>query len=574
MQVLLDGFQVFRLYWLDIFIFLVSALGWGTWLAGYLSFSRIEPLEARLPLALGLGCLALLVPALGLVLLVRVSFWLARIGSYLLALSGCVLLVVRRGDFRGLRPGRLLVSLALLFGLLLVRLAFGKDLLLPPYDDGPEHYAILQSFLDPSSRAAAFYSLETLTRHYYHFGFHVLAAWLNLFSAKNMAGSMVVLGQLFLLVYPLSVFGLAWRVTRRLEAAALAGALTAFAWSMPAYAANWAKYPAMAGLALLPVVIGLWLGVASDPGRGKRELGLSVVLTLALVLIHTRTAICLLLVAAGVLFARFYPIKRNLRFWGAVLLTLLTLGVILAFGDTLWLYFGNGYRLPLLLIALLMPFSWYRHPKMSLAVLTALLGAWLASRLPTPVASFGPAWLDQPFLAILLPLPLSLFAAGGLAGLLELVNRPIFHWAALVICLAPVCLGFLTAGTLYPDSCCDYVKPGDLQAMQWIEQNTPDDSVFWIPAFRSHNYLVGMDAGVWIHALTGRNANKLRYDFSWNKSGALSSLCRSGGVNVYIYEGGRSYSFDDVLLSEQDWVRPVFSMGSVKIYQVAGTCSP
>ncbi len=574
MQVLLDGLQVLWLNGLAIFIFLISALGWGLWICHYLPSAFVNPSEIRLPLALVLGCLVLIFPAFLLILLIRLSPQLAYFGSFAIPLFACLVLHVRRHDLRLPRLGIFLISLAVWLGLLVLRLAYLKDVLLPPYDDGPEHYAIVQGFLHPSYETGAFYSLSNLVRHYYHFGFHALAAWLSLVSGTGISGSIILLGQLFLVIFPLSVLCLAWILTRRLEAGALAGLLAAFAWRMPAYAANWAKYPAIAGLALLPAVIGLWISYASDSARRKRELAFLVPLTLALVLVHSRTAICLFLAALGIQFVRLYPLKRNFRPWEAGVAALLTAGVFLAVGETLWAYFGNGDRIPLILVAGLTPFSYYRFPKLSLAIFAALLGTWLAVQLPVPVESFGSGWLDQPFLGILLTIPLSLFAAGGLAGLLSLVDRSWFHWVMWIGFILAASMGFLTAGSIYPDPCCDYVKPTDLNSLGWIKENTPADSVFWIPAIKSRNYLVGLDAGVWINVLTGRNANKLRYNVDWDSSAVQSQICRSGVANTYIYEGGRPYSFDDVLLSELPWTRPVYADGAVKIYQVVGLCSP
>ncbi len=574
MQVWLDGLQVLWLNGLSIFIFLISALGWGLWICHYLPSACLNPSEIRLPIALVLGCLVLIFPAFLLILLIRLSPQLAYFGSFGIPLIACLALLVRRRDLKLPGLGGFLLTLAVLSGLMVIRLAFLKNVSLPPYDDGPEHYAIVQGLLQPSYEAGAFYSLSNLARHYYHFGFHILAAWLSLVSGTGISGSITVLGQLFLVIFPLSVLCLAWSLTRRLEAGALAGLLTAFAWRMPAYAANWAKYPAIAGLALLPAVVGLWISYASYADRRKRELAFLIPLTLALVLLHTRTAICLVLAAIGIRFVRLYPLKRNFHPWEAALAALLTVGVILAFGETLWAYFGNGYRIPLILVAILMPFSFYRYPKLSLALFVALLGTWLAGQLPAPVESFGSGWLDRPFLGILLTIPLSVFAAGGLAGLLSLVDRPWFHWAVWLASILAILTGFLTAGSIYPDQCCDYVKPADLTTLGWIKENTPADSAYWIPAIKSRNYLVGLDAGVWIPVLTGRNANKLRYNVDWDTSAIQAQICRSGNADTYIYEGGRPYSFDDVFLSELSWTRPVYVDGEVKVYRVVGLCSP
>ena len=171
-------------------------------------------------------------------------------------------------------------------------------------------------------------------------------------------------------------------------------------------------------------------------------------------------------------------------------------------------------------------------------------------------------------------LPLALLTGTGLSGLLSQFRNPVAKRAIVAVPLLLAMTGLMSARLVYPDPCCDYVKEGDIQALHWIETNTPLDSVVWIPAFPARNYLVGMDAGVWVRTLTGRDADKLRYDFSWDSTEAASRLCRSGYADISIYEGGRPYSFDDARLAEQDWLRLVFENNQTKLYRMTGSCIP
>jgi uncharacterized membrane protein len=52
-----------------------------------------------------------------------------------------------------------------------------------------------------------------------------------------------------------------------------------------------------------------------------------------------------------------------------------------------------------------------------------------------------------------------------------------------------------------------YVKPEDLEAVNWIKQNTPEDACFMINTYRfefSTNFIIGSDAGGWLPVLAQR----------------------------------------------------------------------
>lgn len=574
MQVLLDGLFVLGLDWPAILYLLVSALGLGMWAYELVVGDDHNDPSARLLSALGLGSLVLVLLAFVLLVVGRVFPPILRWGSYLIVCLGLIGLVAGLRGAKLPGPATLFLFALAVFGLLLIRLAFLRGMVLPPYDDAPEHYAIVQDLLRPDSNLGNFYSIESLAGRYYHLGFHVLSAWICLVSGRAAADVIALLGQLFLVLLPLSVFFLTYVATHRLSAGVITATYSAFAWRMPAFAANWAKYPALAGLSLLPVVIGLWLLYWEVPTKKIMAWAALVALTLALIFMHTRLAVCLLLIGVSILFVRAFPIRRNLRFWEACVFALLTIGIFLAFGNVFFAFYGNGNFLAVGFTALLLPFSFYRSQRFTLGVSLFVLGVWIASRTPVPAAAFGPAWLDAPFVEILLSLPLALLTGTGLSGLLSQLRSPIIRRAILAVPLMLATAGLLSAKSVYPDPCCDYVKEGDIQALHWIATNTPLESVVWIPAFPARNYLVGMDAGVWVRALTGRNANKLRYDFSWDSPDALSRFCQNGHADIYVYEGGRPYSFDDTRLAEQDWLRLVFENNQAKIYQVRGACIP
>jgi|GEM_PF-1508886 len=564
MKILLDGLFVLNLYKEEIAIFFVSTLGAGLWIVRFLLPDRKEDDYARLPMAFGLGSLALVLFAFAVILLSRLWYPFLLFGSFLVLILAVLAFLdsLRRGEFL-IRS--LIIFCLFFFGLAVIRLAFLRNILLPPYNDSPEHYAIIQSFLS-SSGSSLFYSIENITGHYYHFGFHSLAAWISSVFLVDQAGIIGLLGQLFLVVFPFSIFILAYVVGRDWRAGLASASFAAFAWRMPVYAANWGKYPAMMGIALFPVVIACWILYMRSSKRSRIALGVLCVLTAALVFVHSRLAVCLLVALISFVLIGKFPINERLKLWQTALLAGFTCIGFLAFGNSLFPFYANGYFVALGSVALLLPFAFYVRPRFSLGITFFVWGILIASRVPTFIEGGGLTWLDQPFVEILLSIPLSLSAGIGFIGLLEQLKSPNAKRIAIGGIVAILLIGFTTSNVMSPDPCCNYVKPEDLQAIQWLKQNAPQDAVVWIPGFKSRNYMLGMDAGIWVQPLTGLNANKLPYDFAWNAPDAIARICKPNIKDVYIYEGGQPYSFDDAILAEQSWLRRVFSLEQTRVY--------
>jgi len=564
MKVLLDGLFVLNLYKNEVAVFFVSALGLGLWAARFLMLEKEDDTHARLPMALGLGSLVLVLLSFFVILLGRLWHPMLLIGAYIILAFAVLLFInsLRRKEF----SVRYFVAFCFIFfGFVAIRLAFLRNILLPPYNDSPEHYMIVQGFLSRDSRSA-FYSIENTLGHYYHFGFHSLAAWLSSISGINPAETIPLLGQLFLVVFPISIFLLAFVASQDWRVGLVSACFAAFAWRMPVYAANWGKYPAITGLALFPALIACWIYYLSRSKRSRLALGVLFALTATLVFVHSRLSICLLVVLLSFVLARKIPLKGDLKFWKAALFAGVACVGFSVFGNSLFPFYANGYFITLGAVAMLLPFAFYVRPRFSFGVTFFVWGVWIASRVPTFIESGGLTWLDQPFVEILLCIPLSLLAGIGFIGLLNQLKGQGMKRITVGGVVAALLIGFATSAVLTPDPCCNYVKFGDLQAIQWLKQNAPQNAVVWIPGFKSRNYMLGMDAGIWVQPLTGLNTNKLTYNFVWDAPDAPARICKSNYEGVYIYEGGQPYSFDDAILAEQLWLRRVFSKGETKIY--------
>jgi hypothetical protein len=246
-------------------------------------------------------------------------------------------------------------------------------------------------FLYPDASGGSKLSLGNIFNDYYHFEFHSIATWLTSLTSFSPENVISLLGQMFLVVAPVSVILLTHVLTKNINGALFAGLLAATGWLMPAFSVNWGKFPALASLAVL---------------------------------------------------------LRRLRF--------------------------HGY--------------------------------------------------------------------------------------------------FLQGRTIYPDKCCDYVKEGDRLAFQWIQKNASEHTLFLISTFDSSRTVLDTDAGIWLDPLLGRHTNKLPFTLDWESSEEIGKICNTDAAEIYVYMGGRPYSFANAKLAQGQWTKPVFTAGRTIIYQVSG-CS-
>jgi hypothetical protein len=460
----------------------------------------------------------------------------------------------------------LVISLATFF-LLIIRLAFLRHLIVPPYSDSPVHYRVIYDVLHPETLLGGKLSFANLLSSYYHFGYHSMTAWLCALTGIDPLDAMSLVPQMFLIVAPLSVFFLIFTLTNQPGPAAFAALLAAIGWMMPAYATNWGKFPALIAQAVFPAVAASWLRFRASPAKGRALLW-GGLLILGAILLHTRIVICLALAAAGYYLSGKLQYKKQAGLvWSLV--------VSLFFGLFIWAFlrfWGEFYQGPLvwLILALLLPFGFWEYPRHLAAVFIFLLGLWGVMRLPLPGSQ---TLLDRQFLDMLLYIPFSLVGGLGLAGLMKkmphlLPQKPAVPvWISIgLFCL--VILNFAPKSSLVPNPCCNYFTEADRSAFQWIKGNSSEHTLFVISAFSAQQQKYGTDAGIWIYPLTGRGVNTLPYNTDWGLASFPEALCRFGAGQTFIYLGDADFSFKDSQLSRQPWLRLAFQQENVKIYEV------
>ena len=493
----------------------------------------------------------------------------------------------------------LFVLLAILGISLFLRLAFVSGAILPLYSDSAQHYRIIKDMLGNPESSTATSPFKWPAPAYYHLGFHLLAAFITSLTNTEIARTMLVLGQMMVAVTPLSIFFIVKHESASNSAGVFAVLLATFGWYMPAYAANWGKYPALSSLMLIQFVLSLtYLAVQNGRSLSRRKIwALYAMLASGIVisgLVHTRSLIVIGIAGlAWVIAGWWYKLPSLPR---VIVFSLTLIGLVLEIvfvqtQDMIHLLldpYGVKGLLVTSLILFLSIFAQKTYPQLTFATIVAiglLIYAIFIAMPPFIPGYFNLTLLDRPFVEMTLYLPLSLIGGLGLAGLQQYLRLAQersgnfrFSWSnsASVLCISLLLINALSQYELYPSDCCAIAGADDVLAIDWIDKNLPADARILISAVdlivlasgTAQGYLSG-DAGAWIAPLTDRVTVPRPYVSDFNQREVLDDLCK---MNIhYIYVGEKGQAFDaSKLISHPAWYKPLLSMPKAGVYQIIG----
>jgi hypothetical protein len=480
----------------------------------------------------------------------------------------------------------------------ILRLAFLTEAFAPPYFDSVEHYRIIKNLVMALDASTLLETLPTLTSTYYHLGFHFLASLLTFGLRANPIDVILVLGQVILAAIPIPIYFVIRHETQS-DAAALFGMLLAgFGWYMPGFAVNWGKYPALAGLLALEVV----LSIAYFIARKKTDriqpalVGWLILGILLSTFIHTRTLVIITIsIVSWLIAGKMRILSKSFQYslLGVSLAGILVFGILvkqeLLLNLALEPYLSDGIWITLSLV-ILSPFALDKFPRgvyFSLLFIICVLAALFIQSVAWFPGLENQTILDRPFVEMVLYLPLSILAGLGLAGILQTVNsihaltekKRLYTRVLITILL----VGFASVMSIgrydfYSSDCCLFVGYDDTVALDWIDRNLPPDARILIaatqlsvlPAGPSES-LVGTDAGLWIPALTGRNTILAPFDIDFHSKSTLEQLCQNRVGYVYI--GRTDQKFNAAQLNEKaEWYDMILFLPNAQLYQLTG-CS-
>ena len=474
-----------------------------------------------------------------------------------------------------------------------LRLAFISGLVLPLYFDSTRHYAIIHDMLGNIDLAAAM--SPGLTTDYYHVGFHLLAAFMTSILDVNISQTMLVLGQIILAVAPLSVFFLIRHATRSNSAGIFAVLLAGFGWSMPAYALNWGKYPAVASLGLIPFV----LSVAYLAAQRRNELTKQKQWTLYTMLasaiatcgiLHSRSLVVIAIAVLAWIIAGWWqnlPKQPRIILFCALLLGILFGGFYIYRQEVLEPLFRPYISQRIFVTVMILFLSFFAHkayPTWTFANLIAiflLLGGLFVPTMDLLPRLADLTLLDRPFVEMVLFLPLSFLGGLGMAGLAQTLKHARTDVVLRGEYISIMFITFLIGNTIlqydfYPSDCCIIIGRDDTTAMNWIRNNIPADARILISAEELTVLPTGAlqgyapaDAGGWITPLTGRVTVPILYDTNLDKDQKFDAICEMGIDYIYIGGIGRSFHAPRIR-SNPHWYAAVLSLSRVEVYQVIG----
>ena len=377
------------------------------------------------------------------------------------------------------------ILVAVTMALMVLRLAFVRDLVLPQYFDSATHYGLIHAVVEWAEGANPGHGLALPVTPYYHLGYHVVMGGLAGMAHLDIGALMLVSGQVILALMPLALYAPAHRLTGSAWAGALAVTLAAAGWYMPAFAANWGKYPALFAVSstIGALVFGMLAFQAAPDGPARRRfLLLSIALTVTTGLVHTRS---MLVVVAGVLAAWLalqlgkLPAGPRRITLGLLLLGLIALvwsiSVAPALSPALEPYVGSGL-LATITVFLLSIWAFQYSARVSLAICLFIAFMLAGLVIPSSLPGFG-SLFDRPLVELWIFAPLSLLGAVGFAGLSQHLSRRLSKAAAVVICAALV-VHALLAYDPKASSCCTIVTRNDMVALDWLGRNlSPHDLV-------------------------------------------------------------------------------------------------
>jgi len=438
------------------------------------------------------------------------------------------------------------IALGIVFlATLAARLWMVRGIVYPLWTDSYHHTMITQIIADTGIVPSSYQPYAPIEQFTYHFGFHTLAAWFHWLSGYAVPRSVVLVGQIINALVVPTTYLLTARLFHSRRAGVVSALVVGLLSQMPTLYVNWGRYPQLSGQILLPVLLVLTLDALDLRAAHVRRWLLVGLGAAGLFLVHNR-----IFLFFG-MFAAWLFVFKLAEAWGKpdqvkrLLIASIVMAATMLIVDASWLwrfFSGFGANVAREVVGGYKPQRYGEYFTFQLQDLFSY-GMWQGWLLVSAIgALIGMLKKDSGVLLIVLWIA-SLFIAANLhlvgvtpffsslivitwiyLPLVALIGYLADHLIALVTpflarhpqpsnisrqiavaAFAILCLGgvIYTAGLIEPEN--GFVRPADLAAMQWIQENVPQDALFhikthfWTPAV-AH----GLDAGYWIPLLTRR----------------------------------------------------------------------
>lgn len=437
---------------------------------------------------------------------------------------------------------------------------FLSEIPLPPYIDGIEHYSIVDNLMKLDQRG-----VEILGNihhgSYYHIGIHSIASTLILTFNLIPSKVMIIIGQILLVIAIGSLYFPLYELTGNRNTALISLIITSLIWSMPGYALNWSKYPALATIAVFPALIGLFLRL-SEKKKSIYDVIWILFLSLGITLLHTRGV--LLVLTGGIaayLLSKFLNVIRTDIFHdrrtkiGILLIEVLLLLLIILpifieqvgdFIPAIGIRYWNDGNIFLIGLFLLSFFALRRMDyKMAIIPLFICLLIIIQTSGPYPYIPTG-RLIDRPFGEMVFFIPLALLLATALQTYSwdsNLLTQESLYKLCIPLIFLLTTVGFVRRDWL-PDSCCQLIDEDRMEALEQLVKVNSIRGKLLIPAERWESEdLVPVDEGGWLSTLFNIDTQKWLLSESITSEKNLKDLCDLG-VH-YVFSGLSENSFSN-----------------------------
>lgn len=517
------------------------------------------------------------------------------------------------------------------FATLLARMLMVRGINYPLWTDS-YHHTIITDLIAIQGRIPSSYEPYAQIESFsYHFGFHAISAWFHQLSGIPIPRSVVLTGQIINALAVPSSYLLTQRLFRDRIASLVASLVVGLVSHMPASFVNWGRYTQLSGQVVLPVLMVLTLNALDEPAEHTSSVVLVSVGAAGLFLVHVRVFLFYGLFAILLLLFRWAHARRrhNSDQVQRLFISCLAIGgiTLIILAPWLWRFFeGFGSTVAQELTSTYHPgryaayFRWrlqdlwdygLSSPLLALAVAGGVLGIvnsdpniwvlllWFLSLLA--VANLPSIGIVPPFSNLVVSLITYIPGAtliGYLAANLRTFSARFLHSrrlltrilrAAAVAGTALICLGGVkyTVQLIRPQN--GFVGQADLDAMDWIQESTPDDALFYIGThFWTPMVAHGVDAGYWIPWLSERetvlppqvyasDGTPEYIEFINQRARELSDARTSEQLwevmmqydVTHVYVGSRPTDLRaDFLLADPVRFRPVYSEGGAWVFEV------
>lgn len=434
----------------------------------------------------------------------------------------------------------LILSLAFIF-ILVWRFYQARGLVLPLWVDSVHHVQIVDLILQNHGLPDTFEPYMPVP-FYYHYAFHAISAVFSYLGRMPSHQGVLILGQVISVGVALGVYRLGKALWADWRKAGLSAILAALVTQMPAYYLTWGRYTLLTGLVLLPLAMAAALDM-DRKGATWTRFATFMVLTTGLLLTHYFTG---LLLAVFLILLVLSAILKGIRSQGRIdrknwmlLLLAAALGFFLAspWLYRIWIFAESAIRVGVVdptveavettyfpnylsyLWRLLGPrrnhfLLFLAVPGLVLSLIrnrTRLFGLWtlflVLISLPWGF-SLAPFRPDHAVIVMFLPTAIliaDLFISGVDWHPWQRLEK-LKNLLLVMILITLIAWGIWeTRSITNPQTI--LATRADLEALDWIERNTPRDSNFFINVIHwQYGSYRGVDGGWWITPITGRDA--------------------------------------------------------------------